>query len=50
MVRGILDERAADADRPAAADLKQPSKRELREQLAEAVRNTAAIPVKGKRK
>jgi hypothetical protein len=49
MGRGILDERAADTDRP-AADFNQPTKRELREQLAEAVRNTVAMPIKGKRR
>lgn len=49
MVRGILDERAGEAERP-ADHLKGPSKRELREQLAEAARNTTKLPVKGTRK
>lgn len=50
MVRGILDERErGEAERP-ADHLKGPSKRELREQLAEAARNTAKLPVKGTRK
>ena len=32
-----------------AAAFDEPTKRELREQIAEAVRNTAAMPVKGRK-
>lgn len=48
MVRGILDERATGAEAERPADIKQPTKRELREQLAEAVRNTAKLPLRRK--
>jgi hypothetical protein len=33
-----------------AASFDEPTKRELREQIAEAVRNTAALPIKGRKR
>ena len=46
--RAEWQDQRSEAERP--ADFSEPTKRELREKIAEAMRNTARLPIKGKGK